>query len=348
MKMNPLGRTGMSVSEICLGTMTFGEQNTEAEGHAQMDRALDAGVNFFDTAELYPTNPTRSETQGRTEEIIGSWLKKSGKREHVILASKIAGNGNAWIRGGEDITRDSITRALDLNLQRLGVDHIDLYQLHWPNRGSYHFRKNWSFDASKQSKGRKMLEDLLDTLRGLDDAVKAGKIRAYGVSNDSAWGIMQLIRLAEDNGLPRVASVQNEYNLLCRHFDLDLAEVAHHEDVGLLTYSPLAAGILTGKYQGGAVPENSRRSRVENLGGRWTRQAEAATGAYLDVARKHGLHPVHMALAFCISRPFMTSTIIGATSLEQLEICLGATDVTLSEEVMADIDAVRRDHPMPI
>lgn len=348
MKMNPLGRTGMSVSEICLGTMTFGEQNTEAEGHAQMDRALDAGVNFFDTAELYPTNPTRPETQGRTEEIIGSWLKKSGKREHVILASKIAGNGNAWIRGGEDITRDSITRALDLNLQRLGVDHIDLYQLHWPNRGSYHFRKNWSFDASEQSKGRKMLEDLLDTLRGLDDAVKAGKIRAYGVSNDSAWGIMQLIRLAEDNGLPRVASVQNEYNLLCRHFDLDLAEVAHHEDVGLLTYSPLAAGILTGKYQGGAVPENSRRSRVENLGGRWTRQAEAATGAYLDVARKHGLHPVHMALAFCISRPFMTSTIIGATSLEQLEICLGATDVTLSEEVIADIDAVRRDHPMPI
>ena len=348
MKMNPLGRTGMSVSEICLGTMTFGEQNTEAEGHAQMDRALDAGVNFFDTAELYPTNPTRPETQGRTEEIIGGWLKKSGKREHVILASKIAGNGNAWIRGGEDITRDSITRALDLNLQRLGVDHIDLYQLHWPNRGSYHFRKNWSFDASRQSKGRKMLEDLLDTLRGLDDAVKAGKIRAYGVCNDSAWGIMQLIRLAEDNGLPRVASVQNEYNLLCRHFDLDLAEVAHHEDVGLLTYSPLAAGILTGKYQGGAVPENSRRSRVENLGGRWTRQAEAATGAYLGVAKKHGLHPVHMALAFCISRPFMTSTIIGATSLEQLEICLGATDVTLSGEVMADIDAVRRDHPMPI
>ncbi len=348
MKMNPLGRTGLSVSEICLGTMTFGEQNTEAEGHAQMDRAVDAGVNFFDTAELYPTNPTRPETQGRTEEIIGSWFRKSGKRDQIVLASKITGNGNAWIRDGEDISRDSITRALDLNLKRLGVDHIDLYQLHWPNRGSYHFRKNWTFDASKQPKGRKMLEDLLDTLRGLDDAVKAGKIRAYGVSNDSAWGIMQLIRLAEDNGLPRVASVQNEYNLLCRHFDLDLAEVAHHEDVGLLTYSPLAAGILTGKYQGGAVPENSRRSRVENLGGRWGARAEAATAAYLDVAKTHGLHPVHMALAFCISRPFMTSTIIGATSLEQLDICLGASEITLSDEVMADIDAVRRDHPMPI
>ncbi|MAY60954.1 MAG: aldo/keto reductase [Rhizobiales bacterium] len=348
MKMNPLGRTGMTVSEICLGTMTFGEQNTEAEGHAQMDRATEAGVNFFDTAELYPTNPTRAETQGRTEEIIGSWLKKRGTRDDIIIASKVSGNGNDWIRGGEDISREAIARALDLNLKRLGVDHIDLYQLHWPNRGSYHFRKNWTFDASGQAKGRKMLEDLLDTLRGLDDAVKAGKIRAYGVSNDSAWGIMQLIRIAEDNGLPRVASVQNEYNLLCRHFDLDLAEVAHHEDVGLLAYSPLAAGILTGKYQNGAIPKDSRRARVENLGGRWTPQAEAATGAYLEVARKHGLDPAQMALAFCMTRPFMTSTIIGATSLEQLETCLGSVDVTLTDEVMKDIDAARRDHPMPI
>lgn len=348
MKMNPLGRTGMTVSEICLGTMTFGEQNTEAEGHAQMDRAVDAGVNFFDTAELYPTCPLRAETQGKTEEILGSWFKKSGKRDEIILASKITGNGNEWIRGGEDISRDSITRALDMSLDRLGVDHIDLYQLHWPNRGSYHFRKNWDFDASKQPKGRKMLEDLLDTLRGLDDAVKAGKIRAYGVSNDSAWGIMQLIRLAEDNGLPRVASVQNEYNLLCRHFDLDLAEVAHHEDVGLLTYSPLAAGILTGKYQDGSFPENSRRSRVENLGGRWTPNVEAATDAYLAVAKKHGLDPAQMALAFCIGRPFMTSTIIGATSMEQLDTCLGAIDVKLSDEVLADIDAARRAHPMPM
>lgn len=348
MKMNPLGRTGMTVSEICLGTMTFGEQNTEAEGHAQMDRAVEAGVNFFDTAELYPTNPLRAETQGRTEEIIGSWLKKRGKRDDVIIASKVSGNGNDWIRGGEAISREAITRALDMNLQRLGTEHIDLYQLHWPNRGSYHFRQNWKFDPSGQVKGSKMLDDLLDTLRGLDDAVKAGKIRAYGVSNDSAWGIMQLIRIAEDNGLPRVASVQNEYNLICRHFDLDLAEVAHHEDVGLLTYSPLAAGILTGKYQDGSIPENSRRSRVETLGGRWTPQAVAATEAYLGVAKKHGLHPVHMALAFCMSRPFMTSTIIGATSLEQLDVCLGAVDVTLSEEVFKDIDTVRRDHPMPI
>ncbi|TDH38879.1 aldo/keto reductase [Pseudohoeflea suaedae] len=348
MKMNPLGRTGMTVSEICLGTMTFDEQNTEAEGHAQMDRALDAGVNFFDTAELYPTCPLRADTQGKTEEILGSWFRKSGKRDEIILASKITGNGNEWIRGGEDISRDSITRALDMSLERLGVDHIDLYQLHWPNRGSYHFRKNWNFDASRQPKGRKMLEDLLDTLRGLDDAVKAGKIRAYGVSNDSAWGIMQLIRLAEDNGLPRVASVQNEYNLLCRHFDLDLAEVAHHEDVGLLTYSPLAAGILTGKYQDGSVPENSRRSRVENLGGRWTPDVKAATDAYLAVAGKHGLDPAQMALAFCMGRPFMTSTIIGATTMDQLDNCLGAVDVKLSDEVLADIEAARRAHPMPM
>lgn len=347
MRMKPLGRTGMMVSEICLGTMTFGEQNTEAEGHAQMDRAVAAGINFFDAAEMYPTNPLKAETLGRTEEIIGSWLKASGKRDDIIIATKITGEGNDWIRGGEAISRQSIARAVDGSLKRLGIDHIDLYQLHWPNRGSFHFRQNWRFDASGQPKGGKTRDDLMDTLQGLADAVKAGKIRSFGVSNDSAWGIMSMLRMAEEHDLPRVASVQNEYNLFYRHFDLDLAEVAHHEDVGLLAYSPLAAGILSGKYQGGAVPPNSRRSRTEKLGGRWTPQCEAATGRYLEVAARHGLDPVQVALAFCISRPFMTSTIIGATSLEQLETCLGATGVTLSDDVMADIDAVRRDYPLP-
>lgn len=347
MKMNPLGRTGITVSEICLGTMTWGEQNSEAEGHAQMDYAVERGVNFFDAAEMYPTNPLRAETKGRTEEIIGTWFRKSGKRQDIVLATKIAGDGIAWIRDGKPFTRHAVMDAVDASLKRLQTDTIDLYQLHWPNRGSYHFRKNWQFDASRQDKAG-TVNDLLETLRGLDDAARAGKIRHYGVSNDSAWGIMQLLRLAEIHDLPRVASVQNEYNLLCRHFDLDLSEVAHHEDVGLLAYSPLAAGILTGKYQGGTVPANSRRSRTENLGGRWIPQAEAATQAYLDIARKHGLDPSQMALAFCLTRPFMTSIIIGATSLDQLSVCLGASDVKLSDAVMADIDAVRRDHGMPI
>ncbi|MDP2121779.1 MAG: aldo/keto reductase [Hoeflea sp.] len=347
MKMNPLGRTGMRVSEICLGTMTWGEQNTEAEAHAQMDYALTQGVNFFDAAEMYPTNPTRAETQGRTEEFIGSWFRASGKRNEVILATKMGGDGVAWIRGGQGFTRASVMQAVDGSLKRLGVDHIDLYQLHWPNRGSYHFRKHWAFDASTQDKGG-AADDIRETLEGLGDAVKAGKIRAVGLSNESAWGTMQFVRLAEAHGLPRVASIQNEYNLICRMFDTDLAELAHHEDVGLLAFSPLATGILTGKYQGGVIPEGSRRSRVENLGGRWGPEAEAATAAYLAVAARHGLDPSQMAIAFCLTRPFMTSAIIGATSMEQLKLAIGSKDVTLSDDVLRDIAIARRAHPLPI
>ncbi len=347
MKMNPLGRTGMMVSEICLGTMTWGEQNTEAEAHEQMDHALTQGINFFDGAEMYPTQPVRAETQGRTEEIIGSWFRASGKRDDVVLATKMVGNGIEWVRGGQGFTRASVMQAIDGSLKRLGVDHIDLYQLHWPNRGSYHFRKHWAFDASAQDKAT-TTDDIRETLEGLGDAVKAGKIRAVGLSNESAWGTMQFIRLAEEHGLPRVASIQNEYNLICRMFDTDLAEVAHHEDVGLLAFSPLAAGILSGKYQGDVTPEGSRRSRVPNLGGRWGPETEAATAAYLDVARKHGLDPSQMAISFCLTRPFMTSAIIGATTMDQLKIAIGSKDVTLSDAVLEDIAAARRAHPMPI
>ncbi|MGJ8570575.1 MAG: aldo/keto reductase [Hoeflea sp.] len=347
MKMNRLGRTDMMVSEICLGTMTWGEQNTEADAHEQMDYALTQGVNFFDAAEMYPTQPTRAETQGLTEEYIGSWFRNSGKRDDVILATKMGGNGVKWIRDGQDFTRASVMEAVDGSLKRLGVDHIDLYQLHWPNRGSYHFRKHWEFDASTQDKTT-TVDDIRETLEGLGDAVKAGKIRAVGLSNESAWGTMQFVRLAEEHGLPRVASIQNEYNLICRMFDTDLAEVAHHEDVGLLAFSPLAAGILSGKYQGGEIPEGSRRSRVEKLGGRWRPETEAATQAYLDVAGKHGLDPSQMAIAFCMTRPFMTSTIIGATTMDQLKIAIGSKDVTLSDAVLDDIATARRAHPLPI
>ncbi|PWW02259.1 aryl-alcohol dehydrogenase-like predicted oxidoreductase [Hoeflea marina] len=345
MKMNQLGRTGISVSEICLGTMTWGEQNTEAEGHAQMDLAVGEGINFFDTAEMYSTNPTRPETQGRTEEIIGSWLAKSGRRNDIVLATKMNGDGIKWVRDGAPISRATVAEAVDGSLRRLGVDHIDLYQLHWPNRGSYCFRRNWLYDPSRQPKDAAL--DIHDTLEGLGDAVKAGKIRAIGLSNESAWGTMQFLKFSEAHGLPRIASIQNEYSLLARLFDTDMAEVAHQEDVGLLAYSPLAAGILTGKYQNGALPAGSRRAITENLGGRWTQRAEAATDAYHAVARRHGLDPVHMALAFCMARPFMTSTIIGATSIAQLRTCLGARDVRLSEAVLADIDVAHRDHAMP-
>jgi len=347
MNMKPLGRTDMMVSDICLGTMTWGEQNTEAEAHEQMDYALTQGVNFFDAAEMYPTQPVRAETQGRTEEIIGSWFRASGKREQVILATKMGGNGVEWIRNGKGFTRASVMESVDGSLKRLGVDHIDLYQLHWPNRGSYHFRKHWAFDASTQDKAG-AVTDIRETLEGLGDAVKAGKIRAVGLSNESAWGTMQFVRQAEEHGLPRVASIQNEYNLICRMFDTDLAEVAHHEDVGLLAFSPLAAGILTGKYQGDVTPKGSRRERVENLGGRWRPEAEAATQAYLDVAKKHGLDPSQMAIAFCMTRPFMTSTIIGATTMEQLKIAIGSKDVSLSDAVLDDIATARRAHPLPI
>jgi aryl-alcohol dehydrogenase-like predicted oxidoreductase len=347
MKMNPLGRTGMSVSEICLGTMTWGEQNTEAEGHEQMDYALDQGVNFIDTAEMYSTVPIRAETQGRTEEIIGTWIAGSGRRDDIILATKMTGDGISWVRDGQGYTRSSVMEAVDGSLGRLKTDYIDLYQLHWPNRGSYHFRKHWAFDASQQDKS-KATDDIHETLLGLDDAVKAGKIRAVGLSNESAWGTMQFVRLAEQHNLPRVASIQNEYNLICRLFDTDLAEVAHHEDVGLLAFSPLAAGILSGKYQGGAAPDGSRRSIQADLGGRWGPATEAATAAYLDVAAKHGLDPSQMAIAFCLTRPFMTSAIIGATKMDQLKICIGAKDLTLTDAVMEDIATVRRAHPMPI
>ncbi|TFF20409.1 aldo/keto reductase [Jiella endophytica] len=347
MQYRPLGRTGLSVSEICLGTMTWGSQNTEAEGHAQMDLAVEMGVNFFDAAEMYPTTPMQAETVGRTEEIIGSWFAANDRRDDVVLASKITGAGNQKVRGGEPITADSIRRALDASLKRLQTDRIDLYQLHWPNRGSYHFRQNWTFDPSGQQPDavKANIEEVLDEL---GEQVKAGKIRHVGLSNESAWGITQYVSIAERDGTPRVASIQNEYSLMCRLFDLDLAETALNEQVGLLAYSPLAAGLLTGKYTAGAVPPGSRGSINKGLGGRHTEYATIVADEYCEIARKHGLDPAQMAIAFGLTRPFMTSVIIGATTLDQLKNAIGAADLTLSDEVMADIAAVYRRHPLPL
>ena len=346
MKRTTLGRTGIEVSEFCLGTMTWGSQNSEAEGHAQIDLALDQGVDFLDTAEMYPTNPVRAETVGRTEEIIGSWIAKTGRRDDLVIATKIAGPGNMQVREGAPITPESLRACVDASLRRLGTDRIDLYQLHWPNRGSYHFRQNWGFDPSRQDAGRAR-DEMRAVAEALGEIVAAGKVRAFGLSNETAWGTMTWLGIAEETGAPRVAAVQNEYSLLCRLWDTDMAEVCHHEEITLLAFSPLAAGLLTGKYQGGAVPAGSRLSRTPGLSGRVTGRALSAVEAYHAVAARHGLDPVQMALAFVRGRPFPTIPIIGATDLDQLARAIGAAGVSLGEDVLADIAAVHRAHPMP-
>ncbi len=346
MEYRELGRSGIEVSEICLGSMTWGTQNSEAEGHAQIDYALDHGVNFIDTAELYPSNPMTAETAGRTEEIIGSWIKKSGKRNQVVLATKVAGAGNRNVQDGIDISPDKIRISLEGSLEKLRTDYVDLYQLHWPNRGSYHFRQNWRFDPSTQDTAA-TLAHIREILEYLGEQVDAGKIRAIGLSNETCWGTSQFLHIAAEHGLPRVVSLQNEYSLMCRTHDLDLAELSHHENVGLLPYSPLAAGMLTGKYAGGDIPDGSRRSITPDLFGRAADSAWPVVDAYVAIARKHGLDPAQMAIAFCNQRPFVTSSIIGATSLEQLAVDIGAAGLTLSDEVLDDIHTVYRQNPLP-
>ncbi|NLS03048.1 aldo/keto reductase [Rhizobium sp. P32RR-XVIII] len=347
MKLNKLGRTDISVSQICLGTMTWGSQNTEAEAHQQMDYAVEKGVNFFDTAELYPTTPLTAETQGRTEEYIGSWFEKTGKRKDVVLATKVAGQGRDYIRNGQGADAKNIRLALDASLKRLKTDYVDLYQIHWPNRGHFHFRQSWNYDPFEQNR-EKAIANMVDILEAVGELQKAGKIRAFGLSNETTWGTQKYLTLSEQKNLPRVASVQNEYSLLYRHFDLDMAELSHYEDVGLLAYSPLAAGLLTGKYQNGAKPAGSRAAINGNLGGRLQPLQEAPTKAYLGIAAKHGLDPSAMAIAFCLTRRFVTSAIIGATTMEQLKVDLSSVDVRLSSDVLADIEKVHRQYPMPI
>lgn len=347
MKYNTLGRTDLTVSEICLGTMTWGSQNDEAEAFGQLDHALEKGVNFIDTAELYPTTPLSAETYGLTEVFIGNWLKARANRSQVVLASKVAGPGRPYIRDGRPLDAAGVHDAIDRSLRRLQTDHIDLYQVHWPNRPHYHFRGAWRFDAFRQDRAAAR-RDIEIILTALGEAVQAGKIRHIGLSNETAWGTMHYLRLAEEMGLPRIASIQNEYNLLYRAFDLDLAEVAHHEDVSLLTYSPLAAGLLTGKYLGGAMPAGARATFTGNLGGRLQPLQEPAVAAYLTLAGEHGLDPAQMALAFCLSRPFNGSTIIGATTIEQLKTDIAAADLTLSPEVLDGIATIHRQYPMPI
>lgn len=345
MKTLTLGKTGLTVSEICLGTMTWGTQNTEAEGHAQADMAIDHGVTFWDTAEMYPVNPVRAETVGRTEEIIGTWLAARGGRDRLVIATKVAGKGQI-IRPGQPVTGATLRAACEASLRRLQTDYIDLYQLHWPNRGSYHFRQMWSYAPTGADKVAETasMTDILTTAQAL---VAEGKIRAIGLSNESVWGAARWLHLADTLGLPRMATVQNEYSLLCRQFDTDWAELSLIEDMPLLAFSPLATGLLSGKYAGDVIPEGSRRSVNADLGGRVTAQVFPAVAAYLGIASRHGLDPCQMAIAFCRTRPFATIPIIGATTLDQLRTNIGAAEVTLSSEVLEEIAETHRAFPAP-
>ena len=346
MKRNSLGQTDITVSALSLGTMTFGSQTPEEDAHRQMDMALEAGIDFWDTAEMYPVNPISAEYTGRSEDILGDWFAKTGRRNEVVLATKHSGEGLKIWRDGAPISSKTIPEAIEGSLKRLKTDHIDLYQFHWPNRGSYMFRQNWTYDPSKQNKAE-TLAHMEDALEALQREVEKGRIRAFGLSNESAWGTAQWLRLSEDKGLPRVASIQNEYSLMCRLYDTDLAELSINEDVGLMAYSPLAAGYLTGKYKDNAMPEGSRMAINGNLGGRKSARAGGAVGAYLEIAAQHDLDPVHMALAWCMQRPFVVSAIFGATTTAQLERIIAGKDLTLSKEIMRDIDRAHRAHPMP-
>jgi aryl-alcohol dehydrogenase-like predicted oxidoreductase len=346
MKTLPLGKTGLVVSELCLGTMTWGSHNTEAEGHAQADLAIDHAVTFWDTAEMYPTNPVKAETVGRTEEIIGTWLAARGGRDRLQIATKITGKGQMAVRDGAPITGEGLRAAVDASLKRLQTDYIDLYQLHWPNRGSYHFRQMWNFAPTGTDKLAETAH-MIDVLTTAQSLIADGKIRAIGLSNESVWGAARWLHLADTLGLPRMGAVQNEYSLLCRQFDTDWAEFSLIEDMPLLAFSPLACGLLSGKYAGDVTPERTRRSFTPDLGGRMTPQVFPAVAAYMGIATRHGLDPCQMALAFCRSRPFTTVPIIGATTMAQLQTNIGAAGLTLSPEVMAEIAQTHRAFPAP-
>lgn len=339
-----LGRTDLNVSALCLGTMTWGEQNTEEQGFAQIERAKAAGINFFDTAEMYPV-PPRPETYAATERVIGNWFKRQGDRADWILASKIAGPGNgiSHIRDGQlKFNREHIVAALDASLQRLQTDWIDLYQLHWPERSTNFFGK-----LGYQHTQDHLDTPLQETLQVLDEQVKAGKIRHVGLSNETPWGTMKFLGLADSGTLPRPVSIQNPYNLLNRTFEVGLAEVAIREQCGLLAYSPLAFGMLSGKFENGARPAGSRLALFSRFTRYANEQAVAATSRYVALAREHGLDPAQMALAFVTAQPFVTSNIIGATSLEQLDSNLASIELVLSEEVLAGIEAIHQGQPNP-
>ena len=344
METRRLGRSDIEVSALCLGTMTWGEQNTREEAFAQMDFALDQGVNFFDTAEMYPI-ATRAETYGATEAIIGEWFAARGRRDRVVLATKITGPSSRfpYIRDGRlRLNRTHIRAAIDDSLSRLKTDYIDLYQLHWPDRSLAAFgRLGYAHNPEAEE------TPLEETLEALEEAVKAGKVRTVGVSNETPWGVMRCLALAEAGLGPRIVSIQNPYSFLNRSFEVRLAEVALREDCGLLAYAPLAAGTLTGKYLGGARPAGARRTLWPDNRRYQGQQAEAATQAYVGLARAQGLDPAQMAISWVTAQPFLTATIIGATSLAQLETDIGGAALKLPQDVLDRIEEIHRIYTYP-
>ncbi|WP_298779739.1 aldo/keto reductase [uncultured Polaribacter sp.] len=344
MKYTTLPNTDLKVSKICLGTMTWGNQNTETEGHEQMDYALDKGVNFFDVAELYPV-PANAETYGDTERIIGNWFKKTGNRDKVVLASKIAGAGDytAHIRKG-GLTKVNIFDAIDKSLQRLQTDYIDLYQLHWPNRGVNVFGlRDYPYKTTSQA-----AENHQEILEALQELIKQGKIKHFGLSNETPWGTMKYLQASEQHNLPRPLTVQNSYSLIHRGYEVGMSEVSMRENIGLLAYSPLAQGILTGKYLDGNLPEGARGTLFPRFVARYKNEgSEVAVANYLKIAQKHNLTLTELSLAYINQLPFVTSNIIGATKISQLKENINSINIVLSDEILKEIEAVHAKIPNP-
>lgn len=344
MQYHRIPHSSLEVSVLGLGTMTFGEQNSEADAHAQLDYALAAGINLIDTAEMYPV-PPRPETQGLTEQYIGSWIKARGNRDKIVLASKVSGpiRGNdAGIRPQQALDRKNIRAALDASLKRLNTDYLDLYQLHWPQRTTNCFGKlNYQYTDEKAT------IPLLETLEALTEQVRAGKIRYIGVSNETPWGVMRYLQLAEKHELPRIVSIQNPYSLLNRSFEIGLAEISQHEGIELLAYSSLAFGTLSGKYLNGAKPAGARNTLFSRFTRYSSAQSQAAIAEYVTLAKKHGLDPSQMALAFVRQQPFVASTLLGATTLEQLKMNIDSFDVVLNEEVLQALEEIHSRFTIP-
>ncbi len=344
MEFRRLGQTDLEVSLICLGTMTWGQQNTEAEAHQQLDMAWDMGVNFLDAAEMYPV-PPRANTSGLTETYIGTWLASRKNRDKVIVATKVVGPAEhmPWIRGGKArLDRQNIRAAIEGSLKRLQTDYVDLYQLHWPDRDVNNFGQlEYVHNFQEQP------VPLEETLDALEELVREGKVRHIGVSNETPWGVMRFLELAKQQGRPRIVSIQNPYSLLNRSFEIGLSEIAIREQCGLLAYSPLGMGTLSGKYLDGARPKGARLTEFKEFIRYITPQAAPAIERYVQLARDHGLSPAQMALAYVNTRPFMTSNIIGATTPDQLKENIESLNVKLSKDVLAGIEAIHRDHPNP-